>query len=141
MSLQDDVNAQVALIHSNIASAAAAAGEIVPTPVDLSDQIAAIPDEQPVNFSPVIDALLAVADQVDGLGGDSSALRAAIGGVADQSINLSTVKTALTESGSLLGSVSENLDRAATSTRDHLQAAAISVSLLIDQSNYSGSDQ
>jgi hypothetical protein len=140
MSLQDDINELVELIHSRIASATAAAGQIVSTPVDLSDQIAAIPSAQPIDFGAVVTALTAAADQIDALGGDSSTLRAATGGVNNQSVDLSTVKTALTDSGSQMGSISNNLDRAAAATGDHLEAASTMTSLLIDQSNYSGSE-
>jgi hypothetical protein len=140
MSLQEDINQLVALIHSRLASAGVAAGQIVSTPVDLSPQIAAIPDQQPIDFSAVVSALTAAADQIDALGGDSSALRAAAGGVNDQSVDLSTVKAALTESGSKMGAISENLDRAARATGDHLEGAATMTSLLIDQSNYGGSE-
>lgn len=128
------------MIHTKLASAEGAAAEIVPTPVDLSEQIAAIPDQQPVDFSPIVSALTAAADQIDALGGDSLALRVATGGVSNQSVDLSSVKAALTQGESQMGSISENLDRAAKATGDHLQCQSTMVSLLVDQSNYGGSE-
>lgn len=141
MSLQTDINEQVEHIHTKLDSATVAAGQIVSTPVDISDQIAAIPSEQAINLRSVVNALTAAADQIDALGGDSSTLRAAAGAVNNPSIDLTTVKAALTESGSQMSSISQNLDRAAKATGDHLESASTMVGLLIDQSNYSGSEQ
>jgi hypothetical protein len=141
MSLQDDVNEEVGLIHAKLESASAAAGQVESVDVDLSAEIAAIADEQAVDFGPVGIALTAVADAIDALGGDSSAVRAAIAGLGSQSVNLAPVKEALEAAAEVMTSINENANLVATATTDHLAGTASAVDLLIDQSNFSGEAQ
>ncbi len=101
---QEDVNDKVASLQSDLAEA----------------QGANLPASASVNFEPVVEALEAAADAIDALTGDSSALRAKIALIQNQSIDLSAIKTA---------------------SDKHLDAQTIIVDLLITQSNFDGLDQ
>ena len=93
MALQDDVNGQVAAIKGQFNGLAAT---------------------QQVSFAGVKAALTAVANAVDGLGGDSSGLRVSIAEIADtQDVSFAGVKDG-----------ANNL-----------------IDMLIDKSNFSGADQ
>jgi hypothetical protein len=136
MGLPEDI----ATIHAKIEAASAAAGDIQSTPVDLTDEINAINDQQ-VDFDPVIAALIAAADAIDGLSGDSSTLRLLVAAIQNQSIGFGAVKNALTAGESIMNSLSTNLDGAGGAVSPHVEASELMVSLLIDQSNFSGEEQ
>jgi hypothetical protein len=104
MSLQDSVNTQVAAINEQLADA----------------QAVNLPNSAPVSFTRITDALRAAADAIDGLGGDSSGLRAAIAAIEDGSVDLSAV---------------------ATKSASHLGATAGAIDLLINQSNFDGAGE
>jgi len=140
MSLQDDVNIQVGTIKAKLASAAAAADQFVTTPVDLGETIDAIEDIE-LDNGPVASALAAICDAIDALGGDTIAARAAITLIGNETIAFAPLKAALTEVGTVMSAVSENLGHAATSARDQIEGGTGIVSLLIDQSNFDGASQ
>jgi hypothetical protein len=141
MGLQEDVNGQVAAIKTKLASASAAADQFVTTPVDLNEAIDAIEDAPEVDNGPVITALIAICDAIDGLGGDTTGARAAIASIGNGAIGFAPVKDALTQVATVMSAVSENLGHAAASARDHIEGGIGVVSLLIDQSNFDGASQ
>ena len=79
MSIQDDVNGDVAAIHSQIAAA----------------QAAVLPNSATINLAPVVSALNAVAAAIDAQGGNSASLRTAINQIANPTVDLSAYKTAV----------------------------------------------
>jgi hypothetical protein len=112
MSLQDDVNDQVAGIISGMAAAGA---------VELpAAQTATVT----IDFQPVRDALIAVADALDALSGDSSGVRAAILGIENQEQE-----------------VEISFGDQNTAIAAHLAAGNGMVSLLITGSNFDGQNQ
>lgn len=141
MSTQEEINTEVAAIHSQLNAAIVTAGEIESTVVNLGALLAAIDGQQTVSFAAVKNALTAAADAIDANGGNSSGLRSATNAIGNAQINFAPVKNALSEVENLLSSLATNLDRAASSGSDHLGAVSGMVSLLIDQSNYDGADQ
>jgi hypothetical protein len=104
MSLQDDVNADVATIHAQIATA----------------QAVSLPGSATINLAAVVNALNAAANAIDAQGGNSASLRTAIGQIQNPTVDLSQLNTAVSS---------------------HLSASAGMASLLIDQSNFDGSEQ
>lgn len=75
---QEEVNAQVAAIQTDLAEA----------------QAANLPASATVNFATIIDALTAAADAIDANGGNTATFRAKIALIQDQSLDLSAIKTA-----------------------------------------------
>lgn len=138
MNLQEDVNNQIAGIQAKLESAADAAEQFESTPVDLSEEIEAIPDEQEVSFVAIVTALLAICDAIDAMSGDTTTARIAIAGISGGSVSFATVKAALTKVDELMNGVSQNLDRTSAATGDHLAAGAGMKNLLIDQSGFDG---
>lgn len=120
MSLQDDVNAEVALVNEKISAASTAAGAV-------AGLVAAIPDSEAVVLSAIVAGFGAVADAIDALGGNSSGIRTAAGNIENGSVSLVSVKAALTG--------------CAGAITPHTQATSAMAGLLIAGSNYAGLEQ
>jgi hypothetical protein len=91
MSLQDDVNNQVAAIHQQLAEA----------------QAANPPNTVVVSFESIRTALGEAANAIDTLGGDSASLRASIEGIEDVEVDLLQLNAAM---GSHLGASASIVD-------------------------------
>lgn len=129
MSLQDDVNTQVAAIHGHLADA----------------QGATLPDAATVSFNPITDVLATVgealgtvsdaltiaADAIDALGGDSTALR-------DKIAEINSGVTAISDGIAGIEDASIDLSALALAATSHVGASAGLAGLLIDQSNFDG---
>jgi hypothetical protein len=79
MALQDDVNAQVAVIRNQLDAA----------------QAVTLPDAVTVSFEAIRMALSAAADAVDALGGDGSGIRGQIDRIEDAALSLAEYNNAV----------------------------------------------